>query len=850
MIALLCPHTQTHSEIFRNQYFVKFMNVAATETSQSTHRWKIALSILIVVIVLPTVGLYGSRHYLIEYFLSDQLNKLGYPLQSVQTYDLSVDQLYINGLIAGNDQELRLNEVRVNWNWRDLLQGKMDALIIDGLQIKANLDQIITKQDASNSQSVSRLDEKNIRIPWLPVLSMKNVSLDLQYGDQSITILISGETESHKHQQTNIIHLDISAFGSLGQIKTNVQATLDTQGNMQGQVIVSNGMLNLPQAKITSFSGDALFKLTAFTLEKAEMSFVFKGIQQQSLPVDFPLQDLKIDELAITGNLRKEKESLHSALDLAFKGGEFSAESLRFIRTSLSLPLNIKKEKDIWQINLRQNGQIDLSQMRSEYPVFVKEPLSIAITQVNIELEKHGQGISFKHDISIKPKKISAIYQEAGSRNKKAMHEMQLDSAKIILNGKQSIGDLYRGNILLNDAVLNLPNNQLKLSGISTQVYINDSTTNHVVDFTIPQVKHLSPTPIFVPLSISGNITHQTGKDSSPKYLLNLTGGTQALRYLKINGEHTLKSGDGFLTLHIAPMKFSTGQLQPAQLFPALTAIEDVNGQINGKANIRWSKKGIVKSSGSFAANNLSLTHNTGMKISGLNTQLNLKSLLPIQSEARQKLAIQAIGFGTPIKDFLISYQMNARHSPQVFLDQMRFLILDGEVSIDPTVIHLSPSGISYVNAKLDNIDLNTFFNWIEVDGLSGDGRLSGKIPLILKKEGILIVNGQLAAKTPGTLRFQSQKVTELLANKGIEVDLFLQAIEDFRYKELTLNLDKSETHDLHAKLSVLGNNPDVKDGHDFRLNIQLESKIDKLLKAIQQGLLFSNKVLRDSFMH
>lgn len=115
------------------------------------------------------------------------------------------------------------------------------------------------------------------------------------------------------------------------------------------------------------------------------------------------------------------------------------------------------------------------------------------------------------------------------------------------------------------------------------------------------------------------------------------------------------------------------------------------------------------------------------MKISGLNTQLNFKSLLPIQSEARQKLAIQTIGFGTPIKDFLISYQLNARHSLQVFLDQMRFLILDGEVSIDPTVIHLSPSGISYVNAKLDNIDLNTFFNWIEVDGLSGDGRLSGK---------------------------------------------------------------------------------------------------------------------------
>ena len=76
---------------------------------------------------------------------------------------------------------------------------------------------------------------------------------------------------------------------------------------------------------------------------------------------------------------------------------------------------------------------------------------------------------------------------------------------------------------------------------------------------------------------------------------------------------------------------------------------------------------------------------------------------------------------------------------------------------------------------------------------------------------------------------------------------MLLQAIENFHFKELTLNLNKSDTHDLNVKLSLLGNNPNVKNGQDFRLNIQLESKIDKLLHAIQQGLVFSNEMLRDS---
>jgi len=828
------------------------MNVAAKVTSKPTHQWKIAISILMLVIFLLAVGLYGSRHSLAEYFLSNQLSKLGYPLQSTQKYDLTFDQLTIGGLTAGNNQELRLKEIRVQWNWQNLLEGKLDALTIDGLHFQTNLDEILTKQNASNSPSLSRFDEKAIHIPWLPVLSIKNSTLALNYGDQNTTIHISGETKPHENQQANIVHLDVTALGSLGEISANLQTTLDTRGNMHGRMTISNGTLNLPKNKIGSLSGYASFELIAFALQRTQASLIIKDIQQITSSADSPLQKLKIDELTMVGHIQKEKESLQGTIDLALKGSELSTESLRLRHASLSLPLNIRWQQNDGKIGLRQNGRIDFPQITSDYPVLVKNPLSIEITQADIEFEKHEQGINFKHDILINSKKIPAIYQDVDTRSKKSItHEIQLDPGKISLIGAQSIGDSYRGNIVLNNAALSLPKSQLKLSGISTHLHINSSVANQVADFAIQQVKHLSPTPVFAPLSISGNITHQTNKDNSAKYFLNLTGGTSTLRYLKINAEHALENGNGFLNLQIVPMKFSSSGLQPAQLFPTLAAVRNVNGQFDGKARIQWSKNKVLKSNGSIAANNFSLTHDSGVQINNLNTRLNLKSLLPIQSESKQKITIQTIDFGTSVKDLLVSYQMAAKDDPRILLDQIRFLILDGEVAIDPTVIHLNPdSGISYINANLDNVDLNTFFHWIEIDGLGGDGQLFGKIPLVLKKNGIAIANGQLAAKSPGTLRFQSKKVTELLANRGKEVDLFLQAIEDFHYKELILNLDKSETHDLHVKLSVLGNNPNVKDGHDFRLNIQLESKIDKLLKAIQQGMLFSNKVLRDSLIH
>ena len=71
--------------------------------------------------------------------------------------------------------------------------------------------------------------------------------------------------------------------------------------------------------------------------------------------------------------------------------------------------------------------------------------------------------------------------------------------------------------------------------------------------------------------------------------------------------------------------------------------------------------------------------------------------------------------------------------------------------------------------------------------------------------------------------------------------------MQDFQYTELSLDLDKSAAHGLVAKLSLLGNNPEVKDGQVFRLNINLESDIDKILQTINRGYSLSNEILRST---
>ena len=181
-------------------------------------------------------------------------------------------------------------------------------------------------------------------------------------------------------------------------------------------------------------------------------------------------------------------------------------------------------------------------------------------------------------------------------------------------------------------------------------------------------------------------------------------------------------------------------------------------------------------------------------------------------------------------------------------IQKAQFSVINGMVSLVPTIIDPAAAQTDIL-LRIEDIDLETFFNLIKIEGLVGSGQLDGQIPITLKDNVLTVTNGHLAARSPGILRFKSDKASKMLSAAGKEMNLLLQAVQEFHYTELSLNLDKSDLHDLVVKLSVLGNNPNVKNGQPFRLNIKLETDIDKILQTINQGYNLSHEILRGSFI-
>ncbi len=86
-----------------------------------------------------------------------------------------------------------------------------------------------------------------------------------------------------------------------------------------------------------------------------------------------------------------------------------------------------------------------------------------------------------------------------------------------------------------------------------------------------------------------------------------------------------------------------------------------------------------------------------------------------------------------------------------------------------------------------------------------------------------------------------------MLSQGGEQVDLMMQALRDFRYENLSLEIVKPESGEAMLKLSMLGRNPAVLDGYPFQFNITLSGDLEPLLEALARGRKLSSDLLERS---
>ena len=544
----------------------------------------------------------------------------------------------------------------------------------------------------------------------------------------------------------------------------------------------------------------------------------------------------KIDKLTLSGNLQGSADTWAGELDLAADAKRFQFEQLDARNTSVILPMRVNFEQHGGQLSLRKPGQMTIEKLAPFEAFRVKGPLQFHLPRSDIQLAWGSRGLSSENQITLQPGRFTLLV----NRDDAPALEMEINPGKIVHTGRMESTGQFNGNSTISAAGITLPQYQVQLEKITTTIGHGDSGKRQLADFRIGLLQHLAPEPLFVPISLAGNV-----KLKRKRVVIDALGGIPGTQYLKLTAEHGLDTGEGSLKLDVTPLTFSPGALQPVALFPDLAMLESVSGAASVSNHVSWLKQGLI-SGAAINLQNLSFTQN-GTTIRGLSAALQLTDLLSPRSLAQQKITIQRIDPGIPMENIEIIYKIQGTDSAQLAIDKSRLSMIGGTMSTGPVLIDPLSSSTNVVFQVAD-LDLEALFKLIDVEGLAGDGRLDGSIPLTLRGDSVSIQNGVLAAKKPGILRFKSEKVSQLLAGRAEDVDLLLQALTEFHYTELTFKLNNSTNNDLLTTLSLLGNNPNVLEGRPFRLNINLESNISDILKVLGQAYGVSSKALQRAF--
>ncbi len=310
---------------------------------------------------------------------------------------------------------------------------------------------------------------------------------------------------------------------------------------------------------------------------------------------------------------------------------------------------------------------------------------------------------------------------------------------------------------------------------------------------------------------------------------------------LEAAGHHDRASGKGTSTITAGPVVFRAGGPRPRDLFPILAgAMPELSGSVGLSGSVSW--EGAVLTPALVLRLADGVYEPKGVRLSGVRSDIALSGLWPVATRPKQVITGTVEAGGLPAIRATLTFQLLPK--PALRIESSRMEFLGGRITTSPFVVDPAKPNLDTTIA-LHQVDLGEFFKLIGVDGLGGAGRLDGTIPLSVGPGTVVIRDGHLAATEPGVIRLDSGALPKQITEAGESMTLVLQALADFHYDTLTVDLAGAAAGDGTVLLKLQGKNPNLLDGRPFHINIRLESNFDRLVDIALRSMEAAQALLR-----
>ncbi len=498
---------------------------------------------------------------------------------------------------------------------------------------------------------------------------------------------------------------------------------------------------------------------------------------------------------------------------------------------AVSLPLGVGYDTGGLRLKLTQAGSLAVRQFGAGAPLRLQNPLSLDVEELALETTADATGYRYRLKAREDGAALALTAAEADPL------PVTAQTIRASLTGSFAPQSGHDADLDLRLAGFTLPAYDFTAEAAEVTVALDRELRPETSRFSLGPFQAGGAAPLTAPLTLTGDLKRAGGGYDITGEL----GLSEGRGLADLSGRYN-DDGSAAVKAVSRLLSFAPEELQPGDISPLLAGLEEVRGGLTAAAQLVWPRDP-AKETGRVTLSDLAFT-GQGVEVSGLNLDLTLESLQPLASAPAQKLTIAGLEAGVPVEDIAVTFSLDQTPAPHVTLAEGGFTLAGARWRIEPTTLDPAAESNRVVLAT-EALDLATFFQLIEIDGLSGDGKLRGRLPIVLAGEDIIVEDGHFAAEGPGRLSIRFQALRSALASGGETVELAAKALEDFRFEELTLDLAKTADNDATVKLSTLGANPEVLDGQPFRFNINLESNLTSVLEALQKGMSLSDDALK-----
>lgn len=204
----------------------------------------------------------------------------------------------------------------------------------------------------------------------------------------------------------------------------------------------------------------------------------------------------------------------------------------------------------------------------------------------------------------------------------------------------------------------------------------------------------------------------------------------------------------------------------------------------------------------------------------GIELDLSLDQLLPPRGRLKLGVAQAALAAGLDLAAASLDMDLDAS---SLQLHEFSGELLGAALHAGPARWPL-PLAAGDLTLQLKGLDLERLLKLAAIDGLSGTGRLSGRLPLSWSPLGLELRQGRLDSEQTGLLRYSAR--SDMPDNPG------LQALRNFQYRKLGADLDYEAAGAYHIKLQLDGANPDFYSGHPIVFRLDLNGALPGLFRA------------------